>query len=150
MGKRLLLLNGPNLNMLGQREPETYGSATLKDVVDMVKEVCEQHGYELDYFQSNHEGDLIDRLQKANNEAAGIIFNPAAYTHTSIALRDAIAAINPPVVEVHISNVHKREEFRHHSMLAPVCLSQIVGFGVDGYWLAAMGLIQKIESEGRM
>ncbi|WP_173916175.1 type II 3-dehydroquinate dehydratase [Halobacillus sp. Marseille-Q1614] len=149
MGKRLLLLNGPNLNMLGQREPETYGSTTLKDVVEMVKEVCDQHGYELESFQSNHEGDLVDRLQRANKEAAGIIFNPAAYTHTSIALRDAIAAIEPPVVEVHISNVHKREEFRQHSMLAAVCLSQIVGFGVDGYWLAAMGLIQKIESEGR-
>ncbi|MFC7060600.1 type II 3-dehydroquinate dehydratase [Halobacillus seohaensis] len=146
--KRLLLLNGPNLNNLGNREPETYGSATLADVESMVQEVVLSHNYELEHFQSNHEGELIDRLQQAEGNIAGVIFNPAAYTHTSVALRDAIAAITPPVVEVHISNVHKREEFRHYSMLAPVCMGQVVGFGIDGYRIATLGLIQKIESEG--
>lgn len=147
--KRLFLINGPNLNMLGKREPATYGHDTLVDVVQLVKDTAWEHGYEVEAYQSNHEGDLVDRIQQAEGQAAGIVFNPAAYTHTSIALRDAISAVAPPVIEVHISNVHKREEFRHHSMLAPVCEGQVVGFGIDGYRLATLGLIKKIENEGR-
>ncbi|MCP3032986.1 type II 3-dehydroquinate dehydratase [Halobacillus sp. A1] len=146
--KRLLLLNGPNLNRLGQREPKTYGHHTLQDVESLVTEAASAYHYKLECFQSNHEGELIDRLHEAEGTVAGIIFNPAAYTHTSIALRDAIASISAPVVEIHISNVHAREEFRHHSMLAPVCMGQIVGFGIEGYRIAALGLINKLENEG--
>ncbi|QAS54221.1 type II 3-dehydroquinate dehydratase [Halobacillus litoralis] len=147
--KRLFLINGPNLNMLGKREPDTYGHETLEDVTKVVKDTAWEHGYEVEAFQSNHEGDLVDKVQLAEGEAAGIVINPAAYTHTSIALRDAVSAINPPVVEIHISNVHNRESFRHTSMLAPVCAGQVVGFGIDGYRLATLGVIQKIEREGR-
>lgn len=147
--KRLFLINGPNLNMLGKREPDTYGKKSLEDVVTLVEHVAADQGYEVTSFQSNHEGDLVDWIQRAEEEAEGIIINPAAYTHTSIALRDAISAISKPVVEIHISNVHERESFRHISMLAPVCSGQVVGFGIDGYRLAALGMIQKIESEGR-
>ncbi|MGP4074378.1 type II 3-dehydroquinate dehydratase [Halobacillus sp. K22] len=147
--KRLFLINGPNLNMLGKREPGTYGKASLDQVVKLVKDTAWEYGYEVEDFQSNHEGDLVDQLHKADGQAAGVIINPAAYTHTSIALRDAVSAISQPVIELHISNVHARESFRHQSMLAPVCQGQIVGFGIDGYRLAALGLINKIESEGR-
>jgi 3-dehydroquinate dehydratase-2 len=147
--KRLLLINGPNLNMLGNREPDKYGHQTLADVVQLVKDTAWEQGYEVETYQSNHEGDLVDQIQMAEGRAAGIILNPAAYTHTSIAIRDAISAITLPVIEIHISNVHNREDFRHHSMLAPVCAGQIVGFGIDGYRLAALGLMKKIEKEGR-
>ncbi|MGI8316173.1 type II 3-dehydroquinate dehydratase [Halobacillus mangrovi] len=147
--KRLLLINGPNLNMLGKREPDKYGRHTLKDVVRLVKDTAWEQGYEVEAYQSNHEGDLVDQIQSAVGRAAGIIINPAAYTHSSIAMRDAVSAISVPVIEIHISNVHSREEFRHHSMLAPVCSGQIVGFGIDGYRLATLGLIKKIEDEGR-
>ncbi|MBN9653651.1 type II 3-dehydroquinate dehydratase [Halobacillus sp. GSS1] len=147
--KRLFLINGPNLNRLGKREPETYGKKSLEDVEVLVEQTASELGYAVTSFQSNHEGDLVDWIQRAEEEAEGIIINPAAYTHTSIALRDAISAISKPVVEIHISNVHERESFRHISMLAPVCSGQIVGFGIDGYRLATLGMIQKIESEGR-
>ncbi|SEH61848.1 3-dehydroquinate dehydratase [Halobacillus karajensis] len=147
--KRLFLVNGPNLNMLGRREPDTYGNKSLEDVVKLVEETAGESEFEITTFQSNHEGDLVDWIQRAEEEADGIILNPAAYTHTSIALRDAISAISKPVVEIHISNVHAREAFRHTSILAPVCSGQVVGFGIDGYRLATLGMIQKIESEGR-
>ncbi|MYL71889.1 type II 3-dehydroquinate dehydratase [Halobacillus litoralis] len=147
--KRLFLINGPNLNRLGKREPETYGKKSLEDVEVLVEQTASELGYAVTSFQSNHEGDLVDWIQRAEEEAEGIIINPAAYTHTSIALRDAISAISKPVVEIHISNVHERESFRHISMLAPVCSGQIVGFGIDGYRLATLGMIQKVESEGR-
>lgn len=147
--KRLLLINGPNLNMLGKREPDKYGRHTLQDVVRLVKDTAWEQGYEVEAYQSNHEGDLVDQIQRAEGGAAGIIINPAAYTHSSIAIRDAVSAISIPVIEIHISNVHSREDFRHHSMIAPVCAGQIVGFGIDGYRLATLGLIKKIEDEGR-
>ncbi|MCA1009652.1 type II 3-dehydroquinate dehydratase [Halobacillus halophilus] len=149
VAKRLFLINGPNLNMLGKREPGTYGNASLADVVKLVKDTAWEYGYEVEEFQSNHEGHLVDLLHKADVQAAGVIMNPAAYTHTSIALRDAVSAISLPVVEVHISNIHARESFRHQSMIAPVSQGQIVGFGIDGYRLAALAIIKKIESEGR-
>ncbi|WP_181350079.1 type II 3-dehydroquinate dehydratase [Thalassobacillus sp. CUG 92003] len=144
--KRLLLLNGPNLNLLGSREPGVYGSQTLESIINSVNESVEPHGFSIEHFQSNHEGELIDRLQQANGKVTGVVFNPGAYTHTSIALRDAIQAIDPPVIEVHLSNVHNRESFRHHSMLAPVCTGQIVGLGAKGYQLAAMALIDQQKS----
>ncbi|GAB2573567.1 type II 3-dehydroquinate dehydratase [Gracilibacillus alcaliphilus] len=136
MGK-LLLLNGPNLNRLGKREPEIYGHETLADIEHSLKQFLEPYDVELVAKQSNYEGELIDWLQEAEGEFQGIIFNPGAYTHTSIAIRDAISSITVPVIEVHISNVHKRESFRHVSMLAPVCEGQIVGLGIKGYQLAA-------------
>ncbi|MFD1360676.1 type II 3-dehydroquinate dehydratase [Lentibacillus salinarum] len=139
----LLLMNGPNINLLGKREQDIYGDVTLARIEKELTDLVEEHGSELDCFQSNHEGELVDRLHQANEAAYdGIIFNPAAYTHTSIALRDAIAAINVPVIEVHISNVHKREAFRHQSMLASVCYGQIVGFGKDSYRLAARAFLE--------
>lgn|SRR5690625_786003 len=145
--KRLLLLNGPNINMLGQRETDIYGQFTLKDVENDLTQLLESYDYQLDSFQSNHEGELIDRLQEANGKYEGIIFNPAAYTHTSIALHDAIRAIDTPVIEVHISNIHRRESYRHTSMIAAACHGQIVGFGMMGYRLAALAFIDQKEKK---
>jgi len=137
---RILVLNGPNLNLLGEREPEKYGYTTLKDLASDLR--LHFPDVTFSFFQSNHEGALIDRLHQAHRDHMdGIVFNPGAYTHTSIALRDAIAAIRPPVIEVHISNVHARESFRHTSMLAPVCVGQLAGFGVLGYRMATQYLI---------
>ncbi|TRM12683.1 type II 3-dehydroquinate dehydratase [Lentibacillus cibarius] len=139
---RLLLLNGPNINLLGKREKEVYGEFTLQTVEHELSALVQEYGGELDSFQSNHEGELIDCLHRANGKYDGILFNPAAYTHTSVALRDAIAAIDTPVIEVHISNVHQRETFRHQSMLAAVCYGQIVGFGKNSYRLAALAFLE--------
>ncbi|MGH1502453.1 MAG: type II 3-dehydroquinate dehydratase [Acidimicrobiales bacterium] len=138
----ILLLNGPNLNLLGVREPEVYGSTTLSDVEAQLDAVAATHGVELRAFQSNTEGELIDALHDARTWATGVIFNPGGYTHTSVALRDAIAGIDVPVIEVHISNVHAREEFRHHSMLSAVCKGVIAGLGVKGYELALAALVE--------
>jgi 3-dehydroquinate dehydratase II len=136
--KTILVLNGPNLNRLGKREPEKYGTRTLADLEKLVAEEAKKIKVKVEFFQSNHEGDLIDRIQQAADEGRdGIIFNPGGYTHTSIALRDAIASVSTPVVEVHISNVHAREEFRHHSFTAAVSVAQISGLGFEGY-LAAL------------
>lgn len=130
---KLLILNGPNLNLLGTREPETYGAATLADLEASLK--SEFAAVSFEFFQSNHEGALIDRIHEAGKDGtAGIVFNPGAYTHTSIALRDAISGVTVSVIEVHISNVHARESFRHKSMLAPVCVGQICGLGLKGYF----------------
>ncbi|MHA7306535.1 type II 3-dehydroquinate dehydratase [Arthrobacter sp. TMN-49] len=132
----LLILNGPNLNLLGTREPEIYGSATLTDVEHLVSAAATAAGFGATCLQSNHEGVLIDAIHGARGTAVGIIINAGAYTHTSVALRDAIAAVELPTVEVHISNVHQRETFRHHSYLSAVCGTVIVGAGVHGYELA--------------
>jgi 3-dehydroquinate dehydratase-2 len=133
---KFLLLNGPNLNLLGTREPDVYGHHTLDDIVALCQAHLKPYPVELRAHQSNHEGVLIDHLHDARTWADGVVFNPGAYTHTSIALRDAISSVQLPVIEVHLSNVHARESFRHHSMLAPVCLGQIVGLGWNGYLLA--------------
>ncbi len=138
----ILLLNGPNLNLLGVREPEIYGATTLSDVEAQLDAVAATHGVELRAFQSNTEGELIDALHDARTWATGVIFNPGGYTHTSVALRDAIAGIDVPVIEVHISNVHAREEFRHHSMLSAVCKGVIAGLGTKGYELALAALVE--------
>jgi 3-dehydroquinate dehydratase-2 len=140
---KLLVLNGPNLNRLGKREPEIYGAETLQDVEARCTVLAAEFSAQVDFRQSNHEGVLIDWIHEAaDTEVAGIVFNPGAYTHTSIALRDAIAAIDVPVIEVHITNIHKREPFRHHSWLAPECVGQICGLGIFGYELAIRKFLQ--------
>ena len=135
--KKILLLNGPNLNRLGKREPEIYGNKTLKDLEERMTALGEESNLEVNCFQSNHEGELIDKLHEAEDTGVeGIIFNPGAFTHYSYAIRDAIAGINCPVIEVHISNVYERETFRHKSVIAPVSKGQIAGLGLIGYELA--------------
>jgi 3-dehydroquinate dehydratase II len=137
MTKTILLINGPNLNLLGTREPHLYGATTLQDVEVAARKQVEQAGGLLQVFQSNHEGALIDRIHAARNEkVSAIIINPGAFTHTSIALRDALAGVAIPFIEVHISNVHAREQFRHHSYLSDIATGVILGFGVEGYRLA--------------
>ena len=132
----ILVINGPNLNLLGTREPEKYGTSTLADVERLAATAAEAHGFTVNCVQSNHEGVLLDAIHAARGTAVGIVLNAGAFTHTSVALRDALAAVQLPAVEVHITNVHQREEFRHHSFLSPVCTAVIVGAGVFGYKLA--------------
>jgi len=141
MTATVYVLNGPNLNLLGTREPDTYGRATLDDVGRLCRETAAALGLEVEFRQSNHEGVLIDWIHEAGARgAAGIVFNPGGYTHTSIALRDAVLGVGLPVIEVHISNVFARERFRHHSHIAPVARASLCGFGVEGYALALRGL----------
>ena len=133
---KLLFLNGPNLNLLGQREPEIYGRTTLADIEAKVRERAAKFGAEIEFRQTNLEGELVTWIQQAKGKFQVIVLNAAAYTHTSVALRDAIAAAGVPTIEIHLSNVHSREEFRHKSLIAPVCRGQIVGFGAESYILA--------------
>jgi len=142
--KSILVLNGPNLNRLGLREPAVYGSQTLEDLIAELELWGKQNHVSITSFQSNHEGELIDQIHQADATHLGIVINPGAFTHYSYALRDAIASISIPVIEVHISNVYQREEFRHHSVLAPVCKGQIAGLGLYGYQLALQALLKII------
>lgn len=142
----ITVLNGPNLNLLGTRRPEVYGTTTLADVEAMARELTDELGLALEFKQSNHEGQLIDWIQELGprvkaGESIGAVFNPGAFTHTSVALHDAIEGAEVPVVECHISNVHRREPFRHHSYVSPVAAGIVVGFGVEGYLLAIRGLV---------
>ena len=146
MSREILLLNGPNLNLLGSREPEVYGADTLDDIVADLTTQADKRGFTLRHLQSNVEGELVDALHAARTSSEGVVFNPGAYTHTSIALRDAISAVELPVVETHLSNVHAREEFRHTSMLSAVCLGVIGGFGRDSYRLALDALISHLDA----
>lgn len=134
MASRILVLNGPNLNLLGTREPAIYGSQTLADIEQSLAELASAHGAEIDFFQSNHEGELVDRIHAARGDGCDfIVINAAAFTHTSVALRDALAAVAIPFIEVHLSNVLRRESFRHHSYLADLAVGSIVGLGSGGY-----------------
>ena len=151
--KKVLVIHGPNLDLLGQREQDIYGETTLEDINQALNDLAGEHDIELECFQSNHEGDIVEKIGRAKEQGFGaVLMNPAAYTHTSIAIRDAVAAVNIPTVEVHLSNIHAREEFRHKSLIAPAARGQICGFGTASYLLgleALTGLIeQKSEQEG--
>lgn len=143
----ILILHGPNLNLLGSREPEVYGKETLADIDAMLLAIARENNVELRIVQSNHEGALIDALHQARHWADGILINPGAFAHYSYALRDALAAAAKPTIEVHLSNVHRREEFRHHSVLAAVCTGQILGLGWRSYTLGLTGLIQILKQQ---
>ncbi len=146
--KRILVLHGPNLNLLGVREPEIYGSLTLDDINEILRARAKDLGVdEIEFLQSNFEGDLVEAIQKARGHYDFILLNAAAFTHYSVALRDAIAAVPVPVVEIHLSNVHKREDFRHRSVIAPVVMGQICGFGVDSYIAALDIAVRKLQRE---
>lgn len=139
---KIVVIQGPNLNMLGVREQNIYGPMKLEQIHKQMEDFAKQNGMEIEFFQSNLEGEIVDRIQECYGDSDGIIINPAAYTHTSIAIRDAISAVALPTVEVHLSNIHRREEFRHTSMTAPVCAGQIVGFGPFGYHMAMIAMTQ--------
>lgn len=143
---KILVLHGPNLNMLGKREPGIYGLQTLQDIDALLKAEAEQLAVEISSEQSNHEGVLVDLIQGTFGVFDGLLINPGAYTHTSVAIRDAIAAVAIPTVEVHLSNIHKREAFRHHSYIAPVAIGQISGFGAESYRLGLQGLVAHLRS----
>ncbi len=140
----VLVLNGPNLNMLGKRQPEIYGRETLADIEAACRVEAKGLDLALDFFQSNHEGALVDRIQQAREANSGIIINAGAYTHTSVALLDALNAAEKPVIEVHLSNIYKREEFRHHSYISPVAVGVICGFGSQGYLLALRAMARLV------
>ncbi|DAB41213.1 MAG TPA: type II 3-dehydroquinate dehydratase [Sulfurovum sp. UBA12169] len=147
---KIVVIQGPNLNMLGVREQNVYGSMKLEDIHAQMKAYADQNKLEIEFFQSNLEGEIVDRIQECLGDADGIIINPAAYTHTSIAIRDAISAVQIPTIEVHLSNIHQREEFRHVSLTAPVCAGQIVGMGPFGYHLAMIGMKQILSEVAAM
>ena len=139
---KILVVNGPNLNLLGTREPEVYGTLTLEKINEELLKYAKELGVEMEFFQSNVEGEIVNAIQAARQNCAGIVINPAAYTHTSVAIRDAISAVALPAVEIHSSNVYAREEFRKDSLIAPVCIGQIAGFGLDSYKLAMLALVK--------
>jgi 3-dehydroquinate dehydratase II len=144
---KVLVIHGPNINMLGQREPETYGSVTMEDINTSLTNFAESKNIGIEFFQSNIEGEIVNKIQSSLNNFAGIVINPAAYTHTSVAIRDAIAAVKIPTVEVHLSNIHAREEFRHSSLTAAVCIGQICGFGAESYILGLKAIINHITNQ---
>ena len=146
---RILVLHGPNLNLLGKREPEIYGHQTLADIDASLRATAKQLAVEVECFQSNHEGELIDRIQAAMGQAAGILINPGGFTHTSVALRDALVASRLPIVEVHLSNVFARESFRQHSYVSPIAVGVISGLGAQGYRFGLEALVAQVSAQGR-
>ena len=142
--KRILIIHGPNLNMLGKREPDIYGHQSLVEIDARLKEKGKKLAIEVETFQSNHEGALVDKIQQAAGTVHGVVINPAAYTHTSVAIRDALAMLDIPVVEIHLSNINRREPFRHTSMIADIVVARIAGFGAYGYLLALKGLVEML------
>jgi 3-dehydroquinate dehydratase-2 len=147
---KIQVIQGPNLNMLGVREQNIYGPMKLEDIHSQMKAYAEQSGIEIEFFQSNLEGEIVDKIQECLGDADGIIINPAAYTHTSIAIRDAIKAVALPTIETHISNVYAREEFRQKSLIAPVCAGQVTGFGPFSYHMAMVGMVQILQEIQQM
>ncbi|MGN1411394.1 MAG: type II 3-dehydroquinate dehydratase [Oscillospiraceae bacterium] len=145
MKNKILIVHGPNLNLLGEREPNVYGDQSYTALNTMIEDYTKSLGYDCEIFQSNHEGAIIDRLHQARLDCDGVVLNAGAYTHYSYAIRDAIATIKIPVIEVHISNVHAREDFRKNSVISPVCKGTIAGFGRDSYILGVMGLVRMLE-----
>jgi len=143
---KILVIHGPNLHLLGKREPQVYGKFTLAEINKRLKDLAKREKIELEFFQSNHEGEIVDTIGSAKKKFAAILINPAAYTHTSVAIRDAIAAIELPTVEVHLSNIYAREEFRRTSLIAPVAKGQVSGFGIDSYLLGLQATIKLIKS----
>lgn len=141
----ILILHGPNLNLLGRREPAVYGTLTLAEIDRILVADGQSLGVQVTCFQSNHEGEIIDRIHAASGKYDGLVINAGAYTHTSIAIRDGIVAVNLPTVEVHLSNIHQREKFRHRSVIAPVCIGQICGFGVESYRLGLRALVTYLQ-----
>jgi 3-dehydroquinate dehydratase-2 len=146
---KILILHGPNLNLLGKREPDVYGTTTLDEINKRVAALGGELGVETTFYQSNHEGELVQRIQDAMGTFSAVVFNPGAYTHTSVALRDAIASTGIPTIEVHLSNIHRREEFRRHSFIAAVALGQIAGFGPDSYLLGLRAAVQAVAAAGK-
>lgn len=147
--RQVLVIHGPNLNMLGLREPNLYGRTRLEEIDAQLSDLGRKWGIAVDSCQSNHEGEIIDRIQSVSSSVDGLIINPAAFTHTSIAIRDALLLLTVPIVEVHLSNIHKREPYRHHSFISDVVTGQLVGLGVNGYYLALRALADIIGATGR-
>lgn len=144
---KILVINGVNMNMLGIREPDKYGCTTLKDLEKDLYSYSFELGVDIETFQSNMEGEIVEKIQSALNNFDGIVINPAAYTHTSVAIRDAISAVNIPTVEIHMTNIYAREDFRHNSLIAPVCIAQISGFGLESYKLGLKGLTEFLKNK---
>lgn len=146
---KILVIHGPNLDLLGKRQPEIYGAFTLDEINKRLKKLARKENVEIEFLQSNHEGEIVEVVGKAKENFDALLINPAAYTHTSVAIRDTIDAVELPTVEVHLSNIYAREEFRHTSLIAPVAIGQICGFGIDSYLLGLQAAIRLIESKGK-